>query len=135
MNRINYWFLSSLLITIIIALPIATVFISFFGTTSGYYKLLSNTFLFSYINQSLTILFGVLFLTFVFGVFSAYFVSFFNFPGVNFFKWALILSFAVPAYIYAYSLTAFFESQRVGMSSILIFLIIGAFGIYKTQIK
>ena len=33
------------------------------------------------------------------------------------------------------SLTAFFESQRVGMSSILIFLIIGAFGIYKTQIK
>ena len=110
MNKINYWFLSSLLITLIIALPIVTVFISFFGVTSGYYDLLSNTFLFSYINQSLIILIGVLFLTFIFGVFSAYFVSFFNFPGVNFFKWSLILSFAVPAYIYAYSLTAFFEN-------------------------
>ena len=110
MNKINYWFLSSLLITLIIALPIVTVFISFFGVTSGYYDLLSNTFLFSYINQSLIILIGVLFLTFIFGVFSAYFVSFYNFPGVNFFKWSLILSFAVPAYIYAYSLTAFFEN-------------------------
>ena len=49
-------------------------------------------------------------MTLVFGVLSAYFVSFYNFPGVNFFKWALILSFAVPAYIYAYSLTAFFEN-------------------------
>ena len=33
-----------------------------------------------------------------------------NFPFSNFFKWALILSFAVPPYIYAYSLTAFFEN-------------------------
>ena len=121
MNRINYWFLSTLLITIIIALPITTVFISFFGSTSEYYKLLSNTFLFSYISQSLIILVGVLFLTFVFGVLSAYFVSFYHFPGVNFFKWGLILSFAVPAYIYAYSLTAFFENYGT-LYSILTFI-------------
>ena len=55
-------------------------------------------------------MFGVLFLTFIIGVGSAYVVSFYKFPGVNFFKWALILSFAIPAYIYAYSLTAFFEN-------------------------
>ena len=108
MRKFNYWFLATLIISIIIILPILTVLISFFGSTSGYYQLLSNTFLFSYINQSLTILIGVLLLTFIFGVFSAYFVSFYDFPGVNFFKWGLILSFAVPAYIYAYSLTAFF---------------------------
>ncbi len=110
MNKINYWFLASLVITTIIVLPILTVFASFFGSTSGYFELLSNTFLFSYVGQSLAILIGVLMLTFVFGVLSAYFVSFYDFPGVNFFKWALILSFAVPAYIYAYSLTAFFEN-------------------------
>ena len=110
MNKINYWFLTSLIITLVISLPILTVFISFFGSTSEYYKLLSNTFLFSYISQSIIILFGVLSLTFIFGVFTAYFVSFYDFPGVNFFKWGLILSFAVPAYIYAYSLTAFFEN-------------------------
>ena len=55
-------------------------------------------------------MFGVLFLTFFLGVGSAYLVSFYEFPGSNFFKWALILSFAVPPYIYAYSLFAFFEN-------------------------
>ena len=110
MIKINYWFITTLLITTVIVLPILTVFASFFGSTSGYFELLSNTFLLSYISQSLIILIGVLILTFFFGVFSAYFVSFYDFPGVNFFKWALILSFAVPAYIYAYSLTAFFEN-------------------------
>jgi len=91
-------------------MPILTVFASFFNTTSEYYELLKNTFLIKYILNSVIILIGVLSLTFLFGVLSAYFVSFYNFPGVNFFKWALILSFAVPAYIYAYSLTAFFEN-------------------------
>jgi len=91
-------------------MPILTVFTSFFSTTSEYYELLRNTFLIKYIANSVIILTGVLVLTFLFGVLSAYFVSFYNFPGVNFFKWALILSFAVPAYIYAYSLTAFFEN-------------------------
>ena len=109
-KNINYWYLSSLLVSLLVALPILTVFASFFGTTSEYYELLRNTFLIEYIVNSSIILIGVLLLTFVFGVLSAYFVSFYNFPGVKFFKWALILSFAVPAYIYAYSLTAFFEN-------------------------
>ena len=94
----------------LVAIPILTVFASFFNTTSEYYELLKNTFLIKYILNSVIILVGVLSLTFLFGVLAAYFVSFYNFPGVNFFKWALILSFAVPAYIYAYSLTAFFEN-------------------------
>ena len=71
MFKINYWFLTSLVLTTIIVLPILTVFVSFFGTTSGYYELLTNTFLFSYISQSLVILIGVLILTFLFGVSSA----------------------------------------------------------------
>jgi len=109
-SRINFWFIISLTISILVALPILTVFASFFSTTSEYYELLKNTFLIKYILNSVIILIGVLALTFLFGVLSAYFVSFYNFPGVNFFKWTLILSFAVPAYIYAYSLTAFFEN-------------------------
>ena len=98
-KNINYWYLSSILVSLLVALPILTVFASFFGTTSEYYELLKNTFLFDYISNSIIILIGVLTLTFFFGVLSAYFVSFYNFPGVDFFKWALILSFAVPAYI------------------------------------
>ena len=109
-NKFNIWYCSSLLVSLIVAIPILTVFTSFFDTTSDYLILLKNTFLLQYIFNTIFLLIGVLTLTFVFGVGAAYFVSFFSFPGVSFFKWALILSFAVPAYIYAYSLTAFFEN-------------------------
>ena len=109
-KNINIWYITSLLITLIVAIPIITVVSSFFNVTSDYYILLKNTFLLKYISNSFILLIGVLFFTSIFGIISAYLVSFFNFPGVNFFKWAFILSFAVPAYIYAYSLTAFFEN-------------------------
>ena len=109
-RKINFWFLSSLLISIVVAIPIITVFTSFFEDTSNYYQILKDTFLFEYIFNSFTLLVCVLILTFVLGISSAYLVSFYTFPFSNFFKWALILSFAVPPYIYAYSLTAFFEN-------------------------
>ena len=98
-RKINIWYVSSLLISLVVAVPILTVFSSFFETTGNYSLILKNTFLYDYIYNSLLLLIGVLFLTFVIGVGCAYLVSFYNFPGVNFFKWSLILSFAVPAYI------------------------------------
>ena len=109
-RNFNVWFLSSLLISIFVSIPILTVFTSFFEDTSNYYQILKDTFLFEYISNSFVLLFCVLIFTFLIGTGSAYLVSFFEFPLSNFFKWALILSFAVPPYIYAYSLTAFFEN-------------------------
>ena len=109
-KNINIWFLSSLLISFIVLIPIITVFTSFFESTSNYYEILKNTFLVEYIINSLILLISVLLLTFLLGTGTAYLVSFYKFPGSDFFKWALILSFAVPPYIYAYSLTAFFEN-------------------------
>ena len=108
--RINFWYISSFLISVFVIIPILTVFSSFFENTSNYYQVLKDTFLLEYILNSLILLFSVLILTFLIGTGSAYLVSFFEFPFSNFFKWALILSFAVPPYIYAYSLTAFFEN-------------------------
>ena len=110
LKNINIWFLSSLLVSIFVSIPILTVFTSFFENTSNYYEILKDTFLMEYIFNSLTLLISVLILTFILGTGSAYLVSFYEFPLSNFFKWALILSFAVPPYIYAYSLTAFFEN-------------------------
>ena len=115
-KKINIWYVSSFLISMAVAIPIVTVFSSFFETTSNYSSILKNTFLYDYIFNSLLLLIGVLILTFIIGVGCAYLVSFYVFPGVNFFKWALILSFAVPAYIYAYSLTAFFENYGTAFS-------------------
>ena len=108
--RINTWFISSFLISIVVVIPILTIFSSFFEDTSNYFTILRETFFLEYLFNSLFLLFGVLFLTFFLGVASAYIVSFYEFPGSNFFKWSLILSFAVPPYIYAYSLFAFFEN-------------------------
>ena len=116
LKKINIWFLSSFLISIIVSIPLITVFSSFFDPIGNYSTILKNTFLFEYIFNSLILLVGVLILTFLIGVTCAYLVSFYSFPGVDFFKWALILSFAVPAYIYAYSLTAFFENYGTAFS-------------------
>tara|TARA_B110000438_G_C15812776_1_gene650454 strand:+ start:937 stop:2556 length:1620 start_codon:yes stop_codon:yes gene_type:complete len=115
-KKINIWYISSFLISLIVALPIITVFASFFETTSNYSSILRDTFLYDYIFNSIFLLVGVLFLTFIIGVGCAYLVSFYKFTGSNFFKWSLILSFAVPAYIYAYSLTAFFENFGTAFS-------------------
>tara|TARA_X000001036_G_scaffold52127_1_gene41570 strand:+ start:491 stop:2110 length:1620 start_codon:yes stop_codon:yes gene_type:complete len=109
-KNLNVWFLSSFLVSIGVLIPIITVFFSFFEETSNYYDILKDTFLFEYIFNSITLLISVLILTFLIGTTCAYLVSFYEFPFSNFFKWALILSFAVPPYIYAYSLTAFFEN-------------------------
>jgi len=109
-KKINIWYVSSFIISFIVVIPIITVFSSFFVDTSNYFAILKETFLAEYIINSFILLIGVLFLTFIIGTGCAYLVSFYNFPGANFFKWALILSFAVPPYIYAYSLTAFFEN-------------------------
>ena len=108
--KFNSWYLSSFLISFFVLIPIITVFTSFFESTSNYYEILKNTFLIEYIFNSVALLISVLIFTFLLGTGTAYLVSFYEFPGSNFFKWALILSFAVPPYIYAYSLTAFFEN-------------------------
>ncbi len=110
MTKYNIWFFCSLSIATIVALPLITVFLSFFNETSSYFILLKDTFLFDYIFNSIFILFFVILITFIIGVISAYFVSFYEFPLSNFFSWALILAFAVPGYIYAFSIIAFFEN-------------------------
>ena len=109
-KSLNIWLISSILISISVLIPIFTISISFFENTSNYYQILKETFLAEYILNSIILLVSVLILTFFIGIGCAYLVSFYKFPLCDFFKWALILSFAVPPYIYAYSLTAFFEN-------------------------
>ena len=116
MTKYNIWFFISLFIAVIVSLPIITVFFSFFNETSNYFTLLKNTFLFDYIFNSMTILLFVIIITFFLGVLSAYFISFYEFPLSNFFSWTLILAFAVPGYIYAFSIIAFFENYGTAFS-------------------
>ncbi len=86
------------------------------------YSLFKDSKFIEFTRNSLVILFFVILLTFIFGVFSAYLVSFYNFSGVNFFKSSLILSFAIPPYIFGYSISAFFENFGSGYTLINFFL-------------
>ncbi len=115
-KNLNIWFFLSFTISLFVLVPILTVFSGFFEETSNYYEILKNTFLIEYIFNSFILLISVLVFTFLLGTGSAYLVSFYTFPLSNFFKWSLILSFAVPPYIYAYSLTAFFENYGTAYS-------------------
>ena len=74
--KFNSWYLSSLLISLIVLIPIITVFTSFFENTSNYYEILKNTFLMEYIFNSFILLLFVLLLTFLIGTGTAYLVSF-----------------------------------------------------------
>ena len=70
--RINFWYLSSIIVSLTVLIPILTVFSSFFQDTSNYFEILKETFFFEYIFNSLILLVGVIFLTFFLGVGSAY---------------------------------------------------------------
>ena len=66
-KNLNIWFISSLIVSIGVLIPIITVSLSFFEDTSNYYQILKETFLLEYIFNSLTLLVSVLILTFFIG--------------------------------------------------------------------
>ncbi|MFP4065520.1 MAG: ABC transporter permease [Bacteroidales bacterium] len=83
----------------VIALPLMIVFGNF--TTDGgetWQHILRNL-LPAYVTNTLILMVGVSVLTFVMGVSTAWVTSVYHFPGRKFFRWALILPIALPAYI------------------------------------
>tara|TARA_Y100000022_G_scaffold101012_1_gene87227 strand:- start:1 stop:1536 length:1536 start_codon:yes stop_codon:yes gene_type:complete len=93
-----------------------TIFFENINQESDYLNFFSSGEFRSYTTNSAVILIGVLLLTLFLGGVSAYLVSFYEFIGVNFFKYSLLMSFAIPPYVYAYSLSAFFENFGIAYS-------------------
>ena len=56
LRKINIWYLSSFLISIAVAIPIVTVFSSFFDSTSNYSDIIKNTFLYDYLLNSFSLI-------------------------------------------------------------------------------
>ena len=111
----------SLFIIILILSPILTIFFENINQKSNYFNFFSSSEFRSYTMNSVVILIGVLLLTLFLGGVSAYLVSFYEFVGVNFFKYSLLMSFAIPPYIYAYTLSAFFENFGIAYSLVSFF--------------
>jgi len=107
------WQVTSVSIAALVAFPILTLFvIGFDGLSSdglGIWSHLSQTVLTDYVTGSLTLMLGVAILTLMLGIGSAWLVTQYDFWGVRFFNWALLLPLAMPTYITAYAYTGLLD--------------------------
>ncbi len=109
-------FFVTISLSIVILAPFFFVISSNAGIQTDYLNFFSGNILKDYLYNSAFILISVILICFFLGITSSYLVSFYEFTGVNFFKYSLLLSFAIPSYIYGYTLSAFFESYGVAYS-------------------
>jgi iron(III) transport system permease protein len=103
------WYVAALAVAALVSVPVLVVASSVFAPTGAVWEHLSATVLPRYITNSLWLLAGVGIGTFVVGVGTAWLVTMYRFPGRGVFEWALLLPFAVPAYVLAYTYTGIFE--------------------------
>ncbi len=103
------WLLSALLVALLVCLPIASVFWLALFPSENIWQHLAATVLPHYIKTTLLLMAGVAGLSVVIGVGTAWLVTMCRFPGRRLFEWALLLPFAVPAYVIAYVYTDLLE--------------------------
>ena len=109
-NNLSFWIVFPAIVFIFFLIPVLAVLSSLIGDYSDNWSHLYNFVLFDYIKNSLFLVVGVSFITFIVGSGTAWLVSNFNFFGKRFFEWALILPLSIPPYILAYTFTGLFDS-------------------------
>ena len=108
--NINLWQIAPVALFLIFITPVIIVLSSLFGEYSDNWTHLYNYVLTGYILNSLWLVIGVSFSVLIIGVGTAWLVTNYSFTGKDFFEWALILPFAVPPYILAYTFTGLFDT-------------------------
>ena len=89
----------------IVALPLAAILWLALFPTENIWPHLVDTVLPHYISTTLLLMLGVTLGTALIGISTAWLVTMCRFPGRKMFEWALLLPFAVPAYVIAYVYT------------------------------
>ncbi|OPX54658.1 iron(III) transport system permease protein [Oceanospirillum multiglobuliferum] len=103
------WQWSVWLIAAIVLLPIiAVLWLTFFPEENIWPHLL-DTVLPNYLSSTLLLMLGVGLLSSWIGISTAWVSTMYDFPGRRIFEWALLLPFAVPAYVIAYVYTDMLE--------------------------
>jgi len=98
-NLSSNWINISTIVTLILITPIVLIVFNAMGTQSDTLIHLKQTVLNDYILNTFILLFGVSLLALIFGVGSAYFVTFYEFRFSKFFAIVLVLPFLIPSYI------------------------------------
>lgn len=99
----------AVLIAIFVAVPVLSVVAISFTDTREFWRHLAETALDRYVGNTLWILVGVTIGVLIGGVGSAWLVSLCSFPGRRWFEWGLLLPFAMPAYVIAYTYAGLFD--------------------------
>lgn len=105
----SLWSVVALLIALIVCLPLLSVIWLSFNPEENIWPHLVDTVLASYIWTTLGLMFGVAIGTLLIGVSTAWLITHYEFPGRTLFNWALLLPFAVPAYVIAFIYTDLLE--------------------------
>jgi len=103
------WLTSAWVVAVLVALPVVSVFYLALFPSENIWRHLATTVLPTYVITTLTLILGVGILSTLIGVSSAWLVTMCRFPGRRFFEWALLLPFAIPAYVIAYVYTNILE--------------------------
>jgi len=103
------WRLGVLVVALVVALPVLTVFGSFLQPATEAWQHLVQTSLRDYVVNSVLLMLGVAVGTLLLGVSTAWVSATCEFPGRRVFEWALLLPMAIPAYIIAYTYTGLLD--------------------------
>ncbi|MEO0883565.1 MAG: iron ABC transporter permease [Pseudomonadota bacterium] len=89
---------------LLVGLPlISTVFIGVFAGGGSTWNHITDTFFWTYLTSSVTVLAGVAALILIIAVPAAWLVTLYDFPGRALFSWLLILPLAAPGYVIAFA--------------------------------
>lgn len=111
LEDINLLLLS--LFLLVFVTPILFIFFNIFNDSNETWIHIQNYLLHDYIVNSLIIVVAVAFITIILGTSLAWIISMYNFPGVNLFRWLLILPMAIPAYVNAYIYAGINETSGI----------------------
>ncbi|MCP5161688.1 MAG: iron ABC transporter permease [Hahellaceae bacterium] len=114
----NPWLASTALIAAIVSLPIFAVFWLALFPKDNIWPHLLETVLPDYLANTAMLMLGTGALSLCIGVGCAWLVTMYRFPGRRLFEWALLLPFAVPAYVIAYVYTDLLEYSGLLQSSL-----------------
>ncbi len=99
----NIWTLLSVIIVLLVIAPNISIFISFFVESSENWAHVKEHILPELLKNTTLLIIFTSIGTILIGTSLAWLISAYQFPGKNFFKWALILPLAIPPYIAAYT--------------------------------
>ncbi|ORT48888.1 iron ABC transporter permease [Vibrio sp. qd031] len=108
-QRVSRWKWSSVGIAGILALPILAVFYLALGDDGDIFSHLLSTVMPTYIYNTFALVIGVMLLSALLGVPTAWLMAMCRLPGDKYLQWMLVLPLAIPGYIVGYLFTEWFD--------------------------